>query len=141
MLKGLPNREAGEADLKLQLNGGHVAIQENYLRKIADELISNAVKFSTPGTELLVKSETNDTTVTFQVVDHGHGLSMEQIANIGAYMQFDRKFHEQQGSGLGLTISKRLIEIHNGNLSVESEPLKGTYVTVRFQAIYPPSHV
>jgi signal transduction histidine kinase len=46
-------------------------------------------------------------------------------------MQFDRKQHEQQGLGLGLTIAKRLTELHGGSLTMQSEPGSGTTVIVK----------
>jgi signal transduction histidine kinase len=50
-------------------------------------------------------------------------------------MQFERKVYEQQGSGLGLTVARRLVEIHGGHVSLESEYGKGTTVSVLLPAI------
>ena len=69
--------------------------------------------------------------MTLSISDHGRGFSTEQIRKVGAYMQFDRKMHEQQGLGLGLTIAKRLTELHGGSLAIQSEPGVGTTVTVK----------
>ncbi len=49
-------------------------------------------------------------------------------------MQFERKFYEQQGSGLGLAIAKRLIELHGGELTIESIPSEQTIVHVTLPA-------
>ena len=73
--------------------------------------------------------------VILTVADRGRGLSAEHIARIGAYMQFDRKMHEQQGLGLGLTICKRLTELHGGTLTIESEQGAGTVVTVKLPKV------
>jgi two-component system, sensor histidine kinase and response regulator len=70
--------------------------------------------------------------VVFSVTDRGRGFTPEEITKVGAFMQFERKTHEQQGLGLGLTIARRLTELHGGTLLLESEPAGGTKVTVRF---------
>jgi len=57
-------------------------------------------------------------------------LSQEQIDNIGAYMQFERQFYEQQGMGLGLSIAKTLIEFYGGNLAIASKEGVGTTLTI-----------
>jgi signal transduction histidine kinase len=57
-------------------------------------------------------------------------MTSEQIANLGAYMQFERKLYEQQGSGLGLAIAQRLAQLHGGELTIESSPGKETKVHV-----------
>jgi two-component system, sensor histidine kinase and response regulator len=64
--------------------------------------------------------------VTLTVTDQGRGFSTEHITKVGAYMQFDRKMQEQQGQGLGLTIAKRLTELHGGTLVIQSQRGGGT---------------
>jgi two-component system sensor histidine kinase/response regulator len=65
------------------------------------------------------------------VLDEGRGMTKEQITKVSAYMQFERRQYEQQGAGLGLAVSRALAEFHRGGLTIESEPGKGTMVTVR----------
>ncbi len=58
----------------------------------------------------------------------------EQVSHIGAYMQFDRKIHEQQGSGMGLIIASRLAELYAGRLSIDSVSGEGTQVCFELPA-------
>ena len=118
------------SDLSLNLTPGTAAILEEYLKKIAGELLDNAFKFSDPGTLISIRSEVKEREFTFSVSDHGRGMTPEQIANVGAYMQFERKMYEQQGSGLGLAIAKRLSDLHGGSLTIQSTMGQGTTVTV-----------
>jgi two-component system sensor histidine kinase/response regulator len=124
------------ADLTLELDNVPVPMSEEYLVKIVGELVQNAFKFSPPNTPVRVSLANNSPdTVTLMVCDCGRGLSNEYIQQIGAYMQFDRKMHEQQGLGLGLTISKRLTELHGGTLTIQSEQGIGTVVSVKLPKI------
>src|SRR5208283_5024258 len=102
-----------------------------YLGKIVDELVQNAFKFSSGGGRVNVELADLGNAMTFTVTDHGRGFSTEHITRVGAYMQFDRKLHEQQGLGLGLTIAKRLTELHGGTLTIQSERGTGAVVTVK----------
>jgi signal transduction histidine kinase len=118
-------------DLKVEAADVMVPMAEEYLAKIIDELVQNAIKFSEPGSPVVVTLSESPNAVVFSVGDKGHGFSTEQITNIGAYMQFDRKMHEQQGQGLGLTIVKRLVELHGGTFSIESEKGAGATITAK----------
>ncbi len=120
-----------EQDLALSLTEVPVPISEDYLARIVDELVHNAFKFSDFGSQVDVALGQSNGTVTLSVSDRGRGFSTEHITRVGAYMQFDRKMHEQQGLGLGLTIAKRLAEIHGGTLSIERREQSGTTVNVR----------
>ncbi|HEY9631160.1 MAG TPA: response regulator [Coleofasciculaceae cyanobacterium] len=120
-------------DLTLNLQKANVCMSDVRLQKTMEELINNAFKFSQPGTAVEISSHLTETTYVVQIADQGRGMTPEQIASLGAYMQFDRRFYEQQGSGLGLIISKRTLELHGGQLVIDSTV--GQQTTI--QAIIP----
>ena len=118
-------------DLTVELADQPVAISEEYLAKIVDELVHNAFKFSQAGTPVKVTVQPTGKMLALSVSDRGRGLEADQLRKLGAYMQFDRKSREQQGLGLGLVIAKRLTELHGGSLTIQSDPAVGTTVTVK----------
>ncbi len=120
-----------ETDLKLDLREGSARISPDYFGKIVGGLLDNAFKFSEPGTPVKVKSSTLDGWFIVTISDRGRGMAADQIQSVGGYMQFERKIHEQQGSGLGLIIAKRLADLHGGTLTIESRPGTGTSVEVK----------
>jgi signal transduction histidine kinase len=122
------------ADLVLEIGQAILPMSEDYLAKIVDELVQNAFKFSHPGTPVRLAISRSPEAITLSVMDKGRGFSTEHITRVGAYMQFDRKMHEQQGLGLGLVIAKRLTELHGGTLTIQSERGATTAVTVKFPA-------
>jgi signal transduction histidine kinase len=124
-------------DLSLELVDVAVPMAEEYLAKIVDELVQNAFKFSKAGTQVCVKLDEAFNMAVLSVSDQGSGFSTEQIARIGAYMQFDRRMHEQQGLGLGLTIAKRLVALHGGTLSIESTKEQGATIIAKMPKTRP----
>lgn len=118
------------ADLDLELIDATLPVSETHLSKIVEELLDNAFKFSAAGTPVHVWSYVDAPYVfTLSVKDMGRGMTAEQIERIGAYVQFEREEHEQQGQGLGLVIVKRLAELLGGELTVDSVP--GEYTRAR----------
>jgi len=109
-----------------------VPIAEEYLSKIVDELAQNAFKFSEAGTPVCLTLNEVGNGISLSISDKGRGFSTEQITRVGAYMQFDRKMQEQQGLGLGLAITKRLVALHGGTLSIVSEPNAGAMIAAKF---------
>jgi two-component system, sensor histidine kinase and response regulator len=108
------------ADLFPELAPGMIQIPLKDLQKILQELVDNAFKFSKPGEPVQIYTQTEGNYYTITIRDQGRGMSPEQISQVGAYMQFDRYVYEQQGSGLGLIIAKRLAELHGGGLALEA---------------------
>ena len=109
-----------EADLTLNVARAGVKIAEQDLRKIAEEIIDNAFKFSEAGTPVQIRAVINNDFFQLTTANTGCAMTLEQIASIGACRQFEREFYEQQGLGLGLVIAQKLAELHYGQLTIET---------------------
>ena len=102
------------------------------LGQILINLSNNAVKFTDSGeiiiTTALVKKDDTQVTLKFSVQDTGIGMTAEQAANLfQPFMQADASTTRKYGgTGLGLTISKRLVEMMDGEIWLESEPGRGS---------------
>jgi len=118
------------ADLDLNLQDGPARIEESHLTYLLEELIENAFKFSPAGTPVRVNSKVSGDAVTITITDQGRGMTAAQMAEIGAYVQLERRRYEQQGQGLGLVLARRIAELYGGRLTLHSIPDQGTTVSV-----------
>lgn len=120
-----------EADVQLDVHDQErVAIREEHLKKIVEELIDNAFKFSESGTPVKVAATVQEHMYKLSIHDQGRGMKPEQIAQVGAYMQFGRIQNEYPGIGFGLIIARRIVELHGGELVIDSRPDEYTHVSV-----------
>jgi signal transduction histidine kinase len=119
-----------EEDLLFDLQDSSVRVAKARLEKILEELVDNSLKYSAIGTPIHIMAAPTGETFTLSVTDKGRGMTAAQIAEVGAYRQFERKLYEQQGSGLGLNIAKRLTQLLGGELTIESIPEQQTTVKV-----------
>ena len=112
---------------------------ERALKQVLLNFLSNAVKFTPAGGTVTTSVKRAGDGIAISVSDTGIGMSQADIGvALAAFGQIDSKIARQhQGTGLGLPISKSLIELHGGTLGVESAPGKGTTMT----AIFPASRV
>ncbi|MBI5325672.1 MAG: HAMP domain-containing histidine kinase [Ignavibacteriae bacterium] len=118
-------------DLKIELSDSPIAMNEEYINKIVEEIIGNCIKYSEASTGIEVFSFVKDKNYIITFIDHGRGMTNEQIQSIDAYVQFDRRAYEQQGSGLGLSIVQKILDLHEGDFAVESDPGNYTRVMIK----------
>jgi signal transduction histidine kinase len=119
-----------EEDLQVDVEDGQgLCILDDSFKKIIEELVDNAFKFSKSGKPVQVRAAPVDGSYVVQVNDCGRGMTTQQIADIDACMQFERRVYEQQGTGVGLSLARGLIDLFAGTLTVESTPDEGTSVT------------
>jgi signal transduction histidine kinase len=121
-----------EVDLKFTF-GPDVAVQvfEDHLRKMTEELIDNAFKFSASGKAVTLTTAVEGQSYIVTIQDHGRGFAPQHVREIGPYTQFDRQQYEQQGSGFGLAIVKRMVELYGGQFNIELLPGPSTRVSLR----------
>ncbi|HTG43363.1 MAG TPA: response regulator [Verrucomicrobiae bacterium] len=118
------------SDLIMEICNCNHRISASHLERGVWELLENALKFSAPGSPVLVATSCSAGKFEICVKDRGRGFAPGQIKRIGANRQFDRKTVEQQGSGLGLAICRRLAELYGGSLEIQSPPGGETSVAI-----------
>jgi two-component system sensor histidine kinase/response regulator len=123
-----------EDDLEIALEPFAVPMSATLFTKVCEELIDNALKFSEPGSPIKVFGARHQDQVTLHIIDYGCGMTADQIAQVGAYMQFHPDSEQTFGTGLGLTLAKRLVELHHGEVLIESIPGQQTIVRVALPA-------
>ncbi len=96
-------------------------VDSERMRQVIINLLSNAIKFSDPGSSINVKAAVQDSNLLFQVTDHGTGIHEEAMAHL--FERFYRSEGEtaRGGMGLGLYISKQIIDAHGGQIWAESK--------------------
>ena len=101
----------------------------NYLNKILNNLIGNAIKYSEGGTHIYVMTEVSEKDkkkFIIKVIDNGIGISKEDLPHLFELFYQTNKNKVKEGNGIGLTITKQLVEVLGGKIDVESQPGKGT---------------
>jgi two-component system cell cycle sensor histidine kinase PleC len=103
------------------------------VKQIVLNLLSNAVKFTPDRGAVTLTSRTRGGSVTIAIADNGIGIARDALRKLGRpFEQVESQLTKQhQGSGLGLTIAKSLVELHGGAMRISSTLGKGTMVVVR----------
>ena len=104
---------------------------ERKIKQILLNLLSNAVKFTPEGGRIGIEARQADGVVEISVSDTGVGIAAEDQPKIfEEFRQVGSDYtHKGEGTGLGLTLAKKFVELHGGRIWVESEPGKGSKFT------------
>ena len=102
------------------------------LSTIILNLVSNAIKYSPPGTQVSIAGDAADDGTRLRVTDQGYGVDADSVRRVFEpfYRAHERELPAVGGTGLGLSLVKMLVDAHGGTLEFESRPNQGTSVTV-----------
>jgi len=109
-------------------NGGQVRGDQNRVRQIFANLITNGIKYAPPGTEVIVRGSRIGDDLQVAVEDAGRGIAEDDLPFI--FDEFFQAERPEPGAGLGLAIARELTEAHGGTIAVRSAVGAGTRFTV-----------
>jgi signal transduction histidine kinase len=120
--------------------GLKVNADENMVKTILRNLISNAIKYSYPKGEIIVKAYRNNNEVSIEITDKGVGITEENINQLFSLQESISTLgtENEQGTGLGLILCKELAAKNGGKILVSSQPDKGSTFTLVLPAIATP---
>ena len=128
-------RKGGKVELLLKASNPIIKADKLHITNVIFNLLDNAIKYSPDGAQIEIHSIGTEDGVELRVKDHGVGIPKEYIGKV-----FERLFrvptgnvHDVKGFGLGLSYVKTVIERHRGEISVESEPNKGSTFIVKLK--------
>jgi signal transduction histidine kinase len=125
-----------DEELKM-INGDEVTLREAIVN-----LVNNAIKYSQMGTKIHVNAKQEDDEIVISVKDRGVGIAEDDLPHIFGDFYVGKSAPEaERGSGLGLGITRRIIEAHGGSMSVESALEKGSTFKFRLPVIGSENHV
>ena len=127
--RGMGMMETDRVKLHVPSDLPRVDADPNRLERIVVNLLSNALKYSAPGTEVLVEAASTDGQVKTTVTDRGTGIHPEDLPHIFERFYRARGTRKAEGLGMGLYITRMLVEAHGGRIWAESEAGKGSRFT------------
>ncbi|MBD2776304.1 GAF domain-containing sensor histidine kinase [Iningainema tapete] len=121
-----------QLDLQINQQGDRFTADALRVEKILWNLLSNAIKFTPQGGNIILRLWREDKNAVFQVEDTGIGIPEDQLSLLfEKFHQLDTPYRRRyEGTGLGLALTKQLVELHRGRIEVESTPNVGSIFTV-----------
>ncbi len=116
-------RERG-VRLEVQTSPAEAPVDADKLRRVLEILLSNAIRFTWQEDEIVLTTGQSEEAVEVLVRDTGIGIGAEDLPRI--FERFYRGRSDRSGTGLGLAIARSLVRLHGGEISVQSEPGRGS---------------
>lgn len=102
------------------------------LQKVVNNLLSNAFKYTPKNQSIKLTISTKEDSCIIEIIDTGEGIKAENLKHIfERFYQVDDSNQLNGGSGIGLALTKSIIELHHGEIMVESKPKEGTIFTIK----------
>lgn len=124
----IEERYQRKGDIEANVQTALLNIKSDVLMIIIEELLDNALKFSEKGTKVNIEGKKINGKYEIKITDNGFGFDPKDTGQIDAFVQFERKKLAQQGSGLGLFITSKILALNNGTLNIQSSG-RGSTVT------------
>lgn len=124
--------EEKDIAVSLEIDEAEIKGHEGFLEKIWENMLSNAIKYTDPGGMIDIQLSNEAEEIRFVIKDTGIGMDSETITHVfDRFYRADTARHTAiEGTGLGLAIVKEVIELHGGQISIESHPDEGTTFTI-----------
>lgn len=112
----------------------YVMIEKDLIKILICNLVDNAIKASKVDSKIYIKLYNSESEKKIEVIDSGIGIPKESLNKIGQpfYMVDKSRSRKNNGAGIGFSICRRIAEVHNAKINIESEINKGTNVSITF---------
>ncbi|WP_283788161.1 PAS domain-containing sensor histidine kinase [Bermanella sp. WJH001] len=132
MVKTLADKKQVEVSYQNAMNVDRILVDQQRFKQVMINLLTNAIKFTDEHKSVGVNCSNTTSNIKIEVWDEGIGMSQEGIKKLfKPFVQLDSEHtRSQQGTGLGLSLVKNMVELHSGSVSVQSEEGKGSVFTI-----------
>lgn len=115
----------------------HFYGDESLLETVWDNLFTNALKYNTPNGFIKIELDDFNTHVTIRFEDSGIGITEEELPHVFERFYRADTSRSKEGTGLGLTIVKQIVELHDGSIDVTSQAGQGTQIYIKLPKVQP----
>lgn len=133
-IRQLATKKSLQIHLQVPEEGIYIQVDDLRMRQSLINLLSNAVKFTPEQGQisLIVELDETNQKIYFHVIDNGIGIAEENLSKLfQSFVQIDSSLNRQyEGTGLGLALVKRIVQLHNGTIDVQSEVGQGSQFTI-----------